>query len=244
MAANAFDVKRKVISRVFRRQLDFYDRQSFTGPPENIREYIIAGAKALISGDWQKTVTLILSIPIWSLISTNKNTTENVKSLLKRKIQEEGLRTYLFTYSSQYDSLGLDSLSDMFSLPKNHVHSLVSKMMMSDELHASWDQPTGSIVLHRVEPTRLQSLALQLAEKAAENNERNLGYGYNKFDAKPNINKDRFQDRGYYGKQQRYRPQENTYQRSNYYSSGGQGSPATGATQGGQRYDRKFQYNR
>lgn len=50
-------------------------------------------------------------------------------------------------------------------------------MMISEELHASWDQPTGSVVLHKVEPTKLQALALQFADKAAafvENNERML----------------------------------------------------------------------
>ena len=37
------------------------------------------------------------------------------------------------------------------------------------------DEPTQILVMHRTEPTRLQSLALQLAEKVAshvENNER------------------------------------------------------------------------
>lgn len=75
----------------------------------------------------------------------------------------------------------------MFELPKNTVHSIISKMMISEELHASWDQPTGSIVMHKVEPTRLQALALQFADKAAlfvENNERMLDtkLGIYKFD--------------------------------------------------------------
>jgi len=209
MAANVFDVKRKVISRSFRRYLDYYDRQVFAGPPENTRDFVIAAAKSLSNGDWKKCADLLLTLPVWNLVPNS----EAVKSMLKRKIQEEGLRTYLFTYSSFYDSLSLGQLSDIFELPKNTVHSLVSKMMISEELHASWDQPTGSIIMHKVEPTRLQSLGLQLAEKAAvlvEFNERLLdsrtgSYGYNKFDIKP-VNKDRWQDRGAYQqlRQQRY----------------------------------------
>merc|ERR1719197_2313819 len=65
----------------------------------------------------------------------------------------------------------------MFELSANAVHSLLSKMMINEELHASWDQPTNSIIMHKAEPTRLQSLCLQYAEKASvflENNERML----------------------------------------------------------------------
>src|SRR5438094_347925 len=76
-----------------------------------------------------------------------------------------------------YDSMSLQQLCQMFELPENVAHSVISKMMISEELHASWDQPTGAIIMHKMEPTRLQQLALQLAEKASsfvENNERFL----------------------------------------------------------------------
>jgi len=53
-------------------------------------------------------------------------------------------------------------------------------------IQASLDEPTQSVVMHRTEPSRLQSLALQLAEKMAslvDQNERTLevktsGLGY------------------------------------------------------------------
>jgi len=197
MAANQFDVKKKVISRTFRRLLDYFDRSVFAGPPENTRDVIITAAKCLSKGDWKRCEELLLALPVWNLV----NKSDQVKAMVRRKVQEEGLRTYLFTYSTFYDSMSLDHLSKMFELPKNTVHSIVSKMMISEELHASWDQPTGAIVMHKVEPTRLQYLAMQFAEKAAtfvENNERILdsrmgGYGY-KFEAKPQ-QKERWQER-------------------------------------------------
>jgi translation initiation factor 3 subunit C len=63
----------------------------------------------------------------------------------------------------------------MFDMSEVDTHAIVSRMMAKDELAAAWDQPSGSIAMHGVEPTRLQSLALQFAERAAtfvENNER------------------------------------------------------------------------
>ena len=50
-----------------------------------------------------------------------------------RKIQEESLRTYIFTYAETYDSLSLERLAEMFELSPQSVHSIVSKMIFKEE---------------------------------------------------------------------------------------------------------------
>jgi translation initiation factor 3 subunit C len=122
---------------------------------------------------------------VWPLVPGN-TAAQQIKDMLVEKIKLEGLRTYLFAFSSQYDSLSLSQLCGMFELNRTEVHSVVSKMMINREIFASWDQPTETIVLRKIEPTSLQLLALQFAEKAAvlvEANERLLdaksgSYGY------------------------------------------------------------------
>lgn len=67
----------------------------------------------------------------------------------------------------------------MFELPDKTVYNLVSRMMMQEELHGSWDQPTRTIVMHNLEASRLQQLAMQFADKAMvmiDLNERALAY--------------------------------------------------------------------
>jgi translation initiation factor 3 subunit C len=45
--------KRHVLSKQFRRYLDAHQRQIFSGPPENTRDFVMAAAQALAAGDWQ-----------------------------------------------------------------------------------------------------------------------------------------------------------------------------------------------
>ncbi len=99
------------------------------------------------------------------------------QAMLHEKIKTEGLRTYLFTYASCYDSLSLGQVCDMFDMPKSTAHSVVSKMMINGELHGSWDQPTETVVLQKVEPTRLEVLALQFADKVGDGGYRISGRG-------------------------------------------------------------------
>ncbi|KAL7578472.1 hypothetical protein ACA910_011541 [Epithemia clementina (nom. ined.)] len=170
----------RVVSRTFRKFHDQYNHQVFTGPPEQTRDYVMRASKALMKGDWKTCADLVTTLPVWKLVPGD-HAEEEIAKMLTDKIKVEGLRTYLLAFTAQaYDSLSLPQLCGMFDLTPTAVHSVVSKMMIQRELYASWDQPTQTIVLLRkvvAEPTPLQVLALQYAEKAAllvESNERLL----------------------------------------------------------------------
>jgi translation initiation factor 3 subunit C len=165
--------KRKAISKPFRRLLDFADRQVFTGPPESTRDHIMQASKALQHGQWEQCRDLIQDIKIWSLMPE----AASVKEMLAKRIQEEGLRTYLFAFAPHYKTLSLALLERTFSLDRRAVNSIVSRMIWTEELPASLDQSAGVIVFHRIEPTRPQQLAQILAEKVGamvEQNEKAL----------------------------------------------------------------------
>lgn len=175
MAAHEFDARRRMISKTFYQNLRASERQALVGPPESMREHAVAAARAMRRGDWRACLNYIvnekMNAKVWDLMVG----ADNVRAMLGRLIREESLRTYLFTYAHVYASLSLRSLADMFELPRQRVHSLVSKMIINEELLASLDDPSECAILHRSEPTRMQALALQLADKVGnlvDSNER------------------------------------------------------------------------
>jgi len=168
------DIKKRVISKTYRRLLEYHERQIFTGPPENTRDHVMQASKALAAGEWKKSAEFINSIKIWELMANS----EKIKDMLSAQIQEEGLRTYLFTYAPYYDTLSVASLASMFELEERKVSAVVSKMISHEELGAALDQVNSAIIFRKgVELSRLQSLALSLSDKASgliEANEKTL----------------------------------------------------------------------
>jgi translation initiation factor 3 subunit C len=172
MADGRMAAKRDVYQKrdPYQYALEEIENQVFIGPPENTREHIHAASKALRIGNWEECASFVFKLDrVWSLVPGR----EKVKEQLLDKIKEVALRVYLLTYSTHYDSISQDELCTIFSLEENRIHSIVSKMMISQELRARWDQPTRTIVLHQVEPTKLQNLALELATKIEDLTEMN-----------------------------------------------------------------------
>uniref|UniRef100_A0A6Q2Y5F8 Eukaryotic translation initiation factor 3 subunit C n=1 Tax=Esox lucius TaxID=8010 RepID=A0A6Q2Y5F8_ESOLU len=249
MAAHEFDARRRMISKQFHHQLRVGERQPLLGPPESMREHVVAASKAMKMGDWRTCHSFIINEKMNSKVWDLFPETQCVREMLVRKIQEESLRTYLFTYSSVYDSISMETLKEMFELELPTVHSIISKMIINEELMASLDQPTQTVVMHRTEPTSLQNMALQLAEKLGglvENNER-------VFDLKQGVyggyfNRD--QKGGYQQKQGGYnRDQRGSYQQKQggYNRDGQRGGyqqKQGGYNRDGGGYQRQGGYNR
>ena len=76
-----------------------------------MREHIVAASKAMRNGDWTKARDFIVNNKmngkVWDLFFD----ADNVRKMISKKIQEESMRTYLFTYSNVYDSISIVSLT-------------------------------------------------------------------------------------------------------------------------------------
>lgn len=130
-----------------------------------MREHVVAAAKAMRCGNWKQCAEYIvnkkMNKKVWDLFYE----ADRVREMLEKFIKEESLRTYLFTYSNVYSSINIPLLAQMFELSQEKVHSLISKMIINEELMASLDDPTETVVMHRSELSRFQSLSMQLVDK-------------------------------------------------------------------------------
>ena len=76
-----------------------------------MREHIVAASKAMRNGDWTKARDFIVNNKmngkVWDLFFD----ADNVRKMISKKIQEESMRTYLFTYSNVYDSISIVSFN-------------------------------------------------------------------------------------------------------------------------------------
>lgn len=42
--------------------------QMFTGPPENVRDHVMAATKSLMRGQWRKAHSYVCSLNVWNLV--------------------------------------------------------------------------------------------------------------------------------------------------------------------------------
>ena len=167
--------KKKIISKAFRRLFDATSRQAFNGPPENTRDLIMAATRAMRGGEWERCLEYLLRLRMWTWMS--KEIAEYAQGKLRVKVQEETLKTYLLTYSQHFQSISSPALCQLFALPASSVHRIASKLITSQQLSGSWDQPSSAIVVHAAQPSKLQRAALTFADKTGvllEQNERML----------------------------------------------------------------------
>lgn len=173
-----------VISKQFRKYLTGYGKQIFTGPPENTREHVLAATKALLAGDWQKACDYILGLEVWKLIPNEGG--EKVKQMLRVRIKEEAVRTYLLLNGEHYESLSLAHICSMFDMEQSTTRKIICRMIFNKEISAAWEHPANILVIYKTEVTPLQALSQNVADKVSqllESNERLLDplvgvYGY------------------------------------------------------------------
>lgn len=145
-----------------RRALEHYDKSTFQGPPETLRDFVLHAAKSMQKGDWQKCNSYLQCIPTWKLLPNAKTVLEN----LAERVQVESLKTFFFTYKRFYSKLSLEKLSDLFSLPKEKVSSIIEEVTAEFDINATMNEEKTIVTVEGDEITKLEEVALKLNKEA------------------------------------------------------------------------------
>ena len=145
-----------------RRALEHYDKSTFQGPPETLRDFVLHAAKSMQKGDWQKCNSYLQCIPTWKLLPNAKTVLEN----LAERVQVESLKTFFFTYKRFYSKLSLEKLSDLFSLPKDKVSSIIEEVTAEFDINATMNEEKTIVTVEGDEITKLEEVALKLNKEA------------------------------------------------------------------------------
>lgn len=167
-AAKPKDARRKASIKSFKSKLEFHDRQYFTGPPESIKDHLIYALRYLQRGSWAKSYELLLSIKIWNLFPDHAA----LLAMLRRQLQVEGLRTYIFTYKAIFSKLSVATLAQMFELDAATVADIVDRMLAED-IQGSVEAGFINFATDEPQRSKLQELAIVMNEKVGLLNEKN-----------------------------------------------------------------------
>lgn len=162
------------VSKLFRKYLTHYTRQVFTGPPENVRDNVMCASKAILAGNWKKGLQLILGLEAWTVVPGDKAV---IKDALRTKVVEMALRIFLLTAGRHYESVDISHIMDLFEMEAEDVRRVISVMLSRKEVSGAWAKEGTVLVHYNVQPSSLQSVTKQVAEKVAqlvEGNERLL----------------------------------------------------------------------
>lgn len=146
--------KRRQHTKTFRRIYESSERSAYQGPPETPRDHVMAATKALVHGNFLKSIELISQIKVLNLL--------NVK--ISEYIKETALVTWLYICHGYTDSINLCNLATHFDLSMQTTLSLVSKLVASDKIQGKIDGIANMLLLSGP-MSRVQFLSNQLAEK-------------------------------------------------------------------------------
>lgn len=173
MAAFFSGIKVKRIpysQKSIRRALEHYEKSSFQGPPETMRDYLIHAAKAMQRGDWAQCIKYLRSLSTWSLLGDN---VDQVFLKLSERIQIESLKTYIFTYKRFYSKLSIAKLSEFFNLSTEKVVNVIESLNSSVNIKAYLNDSNEIVIFEKGnEITKLEEVAIKLNKETKYQSER------------------------------------------------------------------------
>ena len=93
--------------------------------------------------------------------------------MLKKQLQIEALRTYIFAYKSVFTKLSVAKLTTTFQLDAGELAGIVERMLAAGEFQGSFEEKYVNFATDAPQRSKLQELAIIMNEKVGLLNEKN-----------------------------------------------------------------------
>ena len=100
---------------------------------------------------------------VWRFLPAE--TRGNVLDMLQGKTQTLALQAFLLERGACYQSLSLEGLCEMFSLPADRVRAEVNRLLLQELVSAFWNEDATMLQFVETLPSRVEMLTLQMLEK-------------------------------------------------------------------------------
>jgi translation initiation factor 3 subunit C len=141
----------------YKRHMDAYERQVYSGPPESAKDAIVVAGRALLNDDVEKAVGLVSGMRIWDMLpSTAKSTTIDL-------IRVAALETYILNNFHSHKSFDMNRLASLVGLSVPRVRTTVCRLIMTEQIHAKIKNEF--VVLEISSQTKLGRSTAALAEQ-------------------------------------------------------------------------------
>jgi len=107
---------------------------------ENYRDNLVFAAKQLNKSNWKAAIDHIFSIKLIQRMPEFTSETSNFKSTLIFKFKEAALKAFLCRGAKNYQSFGIESLSNQFDIPVLKLRQIICKMVVRNKIQAHFDQ--------------------------------------------------------------------------------------------------------
>jgi len=142
----------------YKRQIESYDRQLYSGPPESAKDSVVLAGKAILNDDIAKAISLIDGMKIWE--STPPVSKNKIMSL----VRVAALETYLLNNLASHKSFDLSELVNVFGLSKERVHACICRLVISGQIQGKINHSLNLLVLTVGTQSKVQASTQVLTE--------------------------------------------------------------------------------
>ena len=134
-AENQFSMHQASVSRTFKRLVDYYDSKAFHVAPEQYRDHVMVAARALNKSNWRQAVDCIMQINcLKKLPEFHVEGERNLKLILTEAFKEAALKAFLFRGIKTYQAFSINSVTQVFDMPRAKIMKHVSKLVLQNRL--------------------------------------------------------------------------------------------------------------